>query len=315
VLQVRDALADAAPDVLHLHSFMAGQLGRLPFLKSSSRCAVVYQPHSWNFAAATTRRSLAGLRFLERAAARRTDLVVLNCRDDMAEGVRHGVRARSAVLGIPVALHHFRPPTSSERETARRQLGLDERTVVVSLGALCWQKGQDRLVEAWEEAPVENSQLVLVGGHEGPYLHRLGIDRLRRLAPTEWGRSIIAVGHQTDVRSWLWSADLLMQASRYEDLGIAFGEAMACGVPIVSTRVNGIAEVLMEGDETPAGTVVPQGRVDSLFSACRARVKSPELLMSEGAAARQRALRHFGQTIALENLSAAYLRALDVAGR
>jgi glycosyltransferase involved in cell wall biosynthesis len=106
-----------------------------------------------------------------------------------------------------------------------------------------------------------------------------------------------------------------MQASRYEDLGIAFGEAMACGVPIVSTRVNGIAEVLMEGDETPAGTVVPQGRVDSLFSACRARVKSPELLMSEGAAARQRALRHFGQTIALENLSAAYLRALDVAGR
>ena len=307
--QLNATCAQVRPDVVHLHSFFAGLFGRVPLARLRERAAIVYQPHAWNFDAARLRPSHEMLAQWERFAGRLTDLVVSNCYDEMLEGQRYGVDAAAAIVGVPICTETFSPVTAGQRAANRRTLGLDERRVVLCLASLCWQKGQDRLLAAWEQAPLDNAVLVLVGGAEGPYLRRQGVEYLRKIAPRQWGSTIKAVGHQADARPWLWSADVLIQPSRYEALGVAAAESLACGVPVVSCTVNGAREVIVDGPEHPAGAVVPQGDMDALLAACRQRLDSPGLLERESVAARQRALRLFAVKDVADRLERAYLRA------
>jgi glycosyltransferase involved in cell wall biosynthesis len=300
------------PDVIHLHSFVAGAVGRSPLSRTLAEHAVVYQPHSWNYDAARSRIQAKVLSGWERRAAQRCDVVVVNCADERVEGERHGIRAPTHVVGIPIDTEHFRPVGDADRADRRRSLDLAERRIITCLASLCWQKGQDRLLRAWERAPIEGADLVLVGGAEGPYLRRAAVDALRELAPTQWGRTIHSVGHQDDVLPWLQASDVLAQPSRYEALGVAVAEALACGLPVVTFEVNGAHEAVLSGPEAAAGSVVDQGDVDAFLDACRVRVLG-EGQPGERSAARERALRLFAIDAVIDRVEDAYEHAVALA--
>lgn len=304
---------EVRPDVIHLHSFFGGFLGRVPSSLIGGAAAVVYQPHSWNYDAARHRAQHVGLAAWERWASRRTDVIVVNCLDEKAEGLRNGVRAPIDVVGIPIDTDHFAPGADELQQRERVELGLTADKTLLCLASLCWQKGQDRLVEAWEQSPVDGAVLILVGGSEGPYLRRVDAAALRRLAPSEWGRTIHAVGHQLDVRPWIRAADVLIQPSRYEAMGVAVAEALSCGVPVLTFDVNGAREAIEDGPEPPAGAVVPQGDTAALVEACRARLEDPQRRAREATAARVRALRLFAVDAVADRLEAAYGRAIALA--
>lgn len=301
---VRDlrALVDSLePDVVHLHSFFPGLLGRVRPFRQPNRPAVVYQPHSWAFDAAPTALGRLLVATWERFAARRTDAFVVNCTDELDEGRRHRVTATAHVVGVPVDVRHFRLVSDEERRRVRNELGLDDQRVLVCIGRLSRQKGQDRLVSAWERSPIRGTSLVLVGGGDPePYA---------RLAPTEWGRSIKAVGAVPDVRPWLHAADLAVMPSRYEGQSVGMAEALACGRPVVATRVNGALEAIEDGPEASAGVVVDQHDVGAFLAACRRRLDDPSLLAVETVAARRRAERQFAEHAVLSRVRGAYVQA------
>ncbi len=314
IRQLRQQVRLIEPDVVHLHSFFAGFLGRVPSGFLSPRVAVVYQPHSWNHAAAPNRAAHAALNTWERLAARRTDAIVVNCDDEAREAGDHGIRPEPMVVGLPVDVGRFVPASQAQRAATSDRLGLAGRRVVVCIGALCWQKGQDRLVTAWERDPVPNAVLVLVGGSHGPYLRRQGAEALRVAAPTEWGRSILATGHQDDVRPWLHAADVTVLASRYEGMAVAVAESLCAGVPVVMFDVNGAREAIEDGPEGPAGAVVRQNDTDALLREVRRRLDTPALLSRESEKARRRGVRLFAPEHVMNRLSRAYATASEVAG-
>jgi glycosyltransferase involved in cell wall biosynthesis len=314
VRQLAEAVRRTGPDVVHLHSFFAGVFGRISRGVVPRGVGVVYQPHAWNFAAARGPGSLRAVSGWERWAARRTDVIAVNCEAEAREGRVHGILPDPVVVGFPVDSAAFLPADAATRARTRRELGLGSRRVVVCLGALCWQKGQDLLVAAWERRPPPDSVLVLVGGAGGPYLRRQDVDGLRLSAPHEWGRSILAVGHQADVRPWLQAADVLVQPSRYESMGVAVAEALCSGVPVVTFDVTGAREALLEGAEDAAGTVVPEGDVEALVTALVRRLENPALLELERAAARRRGLRLFEPDGVVPRLEEAYALALRRTG-
>ncbi len=297
VAGLRSVVHEVQPDVVHLHSFFAGLLGRLAPVAPPST-AVVYQPHSWAFDAVRWRALREPVIRWERLADRRTDLVVGNCQDELAEGQRHGVRTPVEVLGLPVDTHRFAPIDPDARVAKRQELGFDDRKVALCVGRLCRQKGQDLLVAAWEQAPVEDTCLVLVGSGDD--------SGLRRLAPRQWGRTIKAVGHQQDVRPWLWAADVLVQPSRYEGQSVAIAEALACGLPVLVSEVNGAREAVESGPQEVAGSVVSQGDMTALLNACRSRIGDPGRLAREAVAARQRAVELFAVPSVLDRVDSAY---------
>ena len=83
-------------------------------------------------------------------------------------------------------------------------------------------------------------------------------------------------------------------------------EAMACGVPVVSTDVGSLQEIVVEGE---SGRLVPARDDGALAAALMELVESPETRRRMGHASRERAVRHFS----VETTMRHYLRAFDLA--
>lgn len=293
--QVASALR---PDVVHLHSFVPGVLGRARRLRSAG--AVVYQPHSFAFEAVPpmAARLVAAT---ERRMARNTDRMVTNCRDEEAEGRSRGIVLPTSVVGLPVDTTHF-APRPSRRASCRRELGLTADFVAVCVGRLSRQKGQTLLAAAWEASPPPGAQLVFVGPGD-PAL-------IAEAAPRTFGESILCAGPQDDVRPWLWAASVAVQPSLYEGQSVAMAEALACGVPVVMTDVNGAREAVAPEHEAPSGAVVGIGELQQLMDELTRRRLEPETLAAEAEAARDRALRLFSPDTVMSRIENVYSEAL-----
>jgi glycosyltransferase involved in cell wall biosynthesis len=302
--ELRQVVRTVSPDVIHLHSYVAGLLGRSPgALPAGSDTPVVYQPHAWSTQVFASRLASRALTMTERMAASRTDMLVANCQDEIDAGKRLGVDIPARGLGVTVDLAHFRPPSEDERRRHRRDLGLDGKRVLLVLGRITRQKGQDLLVAEWESRrPGADHLLLLVGPGDTA--------QLQTLAPTTWGRSIRAVGEPDDVLPWLRSADLLLLPSRYETVGLVVAEAMATGLPVVATAVDGALSTIVAGPAPAAGAVVAAGDMRNLLDEARRRLDDPALRAAESAAGRLRSEQMFRPDVVAGRLETAYRDAI-----
>lgn len=306
--QLRATVRRQRPDVAHLHSAFAGFFGRLPALSGTGRVAVVYQPHAWSVDLFDDARVGRAMRGWERLAARRTDVVVGNCSDELDEGRSLGIHRPAEVIGVPVDPARFHPVDDAERAASRERLGIGARRVLLCLGRVARQKGQDQLVTAWESDPIQDTALLLVGPGDDA--------QLRALAPTQWGLTIHRTGDAADVRPYLWACDLLVLPSRYETVAVVVAEALTCARPVVATQVNGVPMALTDGPGEPAGGVVALADMVALLRECRRRLDDPALLARESVAGPERARRLFAPEVIGDHLERAYARALrEKAGR
>nr|WP_238420831.1 glycosyltransferase [Streptomyces taklimakanensis] len=256
-----------APDLVHTHSAKAGLAGRLAL---RGGVPTVHQPHAWSFDAVDgTAARLA--RSWERLGARWADRVLCVAEDERRRGVRAGVRARWAVVRNGVDTDRFRPADEAARARARAALpALDgvppHAPLVVCVGRLCRQKGQDVLLRAWPSvaARVPEAWLVLVG--DGP--------RRRELGAAARGRVLFA-GAVEDTAPWYAAADAVVLPSRWEGMALVPLEAMACGRPVVVTEVTGAAESLPPG--RAADFAVPPEDPAALAHALTALLVDPRL--------------------------------------
>ena len=268
------------PDLLHLHSAKAGLAGRLA---ARGRVPTVFQPHAWSYEAVSGPAARAAVRW-ERAAARWAERVLCVSEAERASGLRHGVRARWAVVPNGVDTEHFRPPRhrAAVRAALPALAGLDpDAPLVVCVGRLCPQKGQDVLLRAWPAvaARLPQARLVLVG--DGPDHARL----LRAASP-----GVLLAGPAADPLPWYQAADVVVQPSRWEGMALAPLEAMACGRPVVVTDVDGARESLPPADT--AGCVVPPDDPAALAAALLRLLTDPALRTAAGTRAVAHARAH-----------------------
>jgi len=273
------------PDVLHLHSSVAGIGSRLAV---RGRVPTIFQPHAWSFLAVTgAARSVA--RWWERRAARWTDVVVCVSEAERRLGSEAGIRAEWRIVPNGVDLSVFTAASGDDRDAARGRLGLDSRPLVVSVGALRRQKGHDVLLRAWPSvvATVPGARLAIVGD-----------GRERAALEQRAGEGVLFPGFRDDVPTWLAAADVVALPSRWEGMSLVLLEAMARGRSVVTTDVPGAREAVGE-----AGAVVPVEEAAPLALALAERLVDRERAAREGRAARTRVershdLRRVGANIA-----------------
>ncbi len=140
------------------------------------------------------------------------------------------------VLRNGVDLVRFRPP--EDRGALRRRLGL-EGPVLLSVGHLIERKGHDLVIRALSELPAEICLMIAGDGPERPRLEVL----IRERGLEGRVRLLGALPHET-LRDWYGAADCLVLASSREGWANVLLEAMACGTPVVATRVWGTPEVV-----------------------------------------------------------------------
>lgn len=265
-----------APDVVHAHSSKAGLAGRLAV---RGRVPTVFQPHAWSFEA--LEGGAAGrARAWERLAARWSDRILCVSEAERQAGLRAGITARWSVVHNGIDLTRFRPRGAGASTAARAALPAlaavpADAPLVVCVGRLSRQKGQDVLLRAWRSASVRDARLVLVG--DGPYA-----ERLRRDAPP----GVLFAGASAEVRTWIHAADLLVLPSRWEGMALAPLEAMACGVPVLLSDVNGARESLPPG-HAPHCLVPPEDSA-ALAAALTALLADPARRAELGRTAQSR---------------------------
>ncbi len=300
VMELRRAIEEFKPDVMHLHSFMAGFVGRLPVRAKS--VPVVYQPHSWSFDLRDEDGFRRALSAWERFAGRRTDVLVTNCTDEIDEGQSAGVTTEGRVIGVAVDTSLFTQVDEATRQQYRDLLGVKAQHMVLCVGRVARQKGQDLLVAAWEKHHPADSELVLVGPGD--------TTELEALAPTEWGRTIRAVGEDRDVPRWMWACDLVVLPSRYEGTPVVVAEAMSVGRPVVATDVNGVRDIMTLGDLPAAGSIVALGDMRGLLAECERLLNDSGDTANMSTAGRVRAKTLFSPKAVVDRLDAAYVEAI-----
>ena len=150
--------------------------------------------------------------------------------------------------GIDTA--HFIPQPDGMQK--RKELGLQDKKIIISVGRLVHRKGQDKLIEAMPEVlrKIPNAHLLIVG--EGPYKNHLE-KLVNKLSLKE---NITFAGRIMYDRlpSYLSAADLFAMPSRsrffgleVEGLGIVYLEASACGIPVVAGNSGGAPDAVLEG--------------------------------------------------------------------
>ncbi|MCX4966502.1 glycosyltransferase [Streptomyces sp. NBC_00654] len=256
---------ECRPDVVHAHSAKAGLAGRIAV---RGRVPTVFQPHAWSFEAVGGRTADLALKW-ERFGARWADHILCVSESELRTGREAGITARWSVIHNGIDLGHFRPGDPADRRSARASLPLltgvaAGAPLVVCIGRLSRQKGQDVLLRAWRRMRIEGARLVLVG--DGP-------DRDSLLAAAPAG--VLFTGASDDVRPWIHAADVLVLPSRWEGMALAPLEAMACGRPVVMSDVNGARESLPPGDE--AHCIVPPEDPAALAAALTGLLTDPAL--------------------------------------
>lgn len=212
---------------------------------------------------------------------RRLDAVVALTRETAAEAEAFGIPpARIHVLGNGLDTRVFRPVNDTERLLLSHELGLANTKIVLFVGRLSLEKNISGLLRAWALAQtgIEGGwTLVIVG--DGP-LRKALADEARALALES---SVRFVGHQVNIPDWFSSASIYTLTSDREGLSNTMLEAMACGLPMVVTRVSGTSELV---EETGSGRVVPVGDINALASALKELVASKLLRNEMGARSR-----------------------------
>ncbi|MBX6422818.1 glycosyltransferase family 4 protein [Thermosulfurimonas sp. F29] len=178
--------------------------------------------------------------WLERESLRQARRVIANSRLVARQVGEYypGVAEKVEVIYNGVDLERFNPSVRRFRAGVRRELGLSEEDRVLLFAGSDWRrKGLPLLLSALEKLP-ETVKLVVAGG--------------KRLGKRE---RVYYLGPVREIEKLYGAADLFVLPTRYDPFANVVLEALACGLPVITTPENGAAELIREGI---TGYICPQ---------------------------------------------------------
>lgn len=190
---------------------------------------------------------------------------------------------RVSVIHNGVDVERFRPlPGVCWHKRSRHS------PVVMSVGRLVPDKDQETMLRAFASVAAENPRVELHLYGDGPL--RGELERRRGELPAHVARRTHLLPGRLDLERVYPKAFLFALSSLREGLPNVVLEAMASGLPVVSTAVDGVPEVVRPG---VTGLLTPPGDAEALAEAMHGLLRTPELAAGMGRAGRERAERKF----------------------
>jgi glycosyltransferase involved in cell wall biosynthesis len=291
--------------IVHTHSSKAGILGRLA-AKLAGVPVVIHTVHGWSFHEYMPHWQRWFYIRMERLIASMTDTFILVAESDRQKGIQEGI-------GTPDQYHLIRSaipieefdPEKYNREAVRKALGIaSDAPVLGFIGRFSPQKNP----LAWVRiaAIVANRlpacRFLLVGG--GPLRPQVesAVSRLGLAERTVFG------GLRRDIPSMLAGMDVLLMTSAWEGLPRVIPQALCERVPVVASRVDGIAEAILDGE---TGFLRQLDDESGLAEACLSLLENNELRKTMGQRGREFASSHFNLRDMVLRLQELYLALLD----
>ncbi|MEM9281578.1 MAG: glycosyltransferase family 4 protein [Verrucomicrobiota bacterium] len=265
------------PDLVSLHSSKAGAVGRLGLV--GMRVPILYTPHCWSFVDGFPNAKL--FRLLEKALAPLASRIITVCEDERQFGLKRGVGREERVLtihnGVTDPFQNDSPPSKPQRDEG-------EPVRIIMVGRFEQQKNQPLLIRALARLRDLPWKLTFIG--EGPQLQD-GIQLAEQLGIRD---RIHFAGYSNRVVDELQHHDLFALITRWEGFPRSILEAMAAGLPVLTSNVGGSAEAVVEG---LTGHVVPPADEDYLVATLSKMITDRESLTRMGQAGRDRFVSQF----------------------
>ena len=275
-------------DLIHSHYWLSGMVGT-----TLSR--------EWGAPHITTFHTLAKTKMRARAGEREPQLrqdieghvmsvadgIVVSTDEERQDIIRHYDAPPRNIHVIPagVNLKTFQPV---DRDAARAELGIKEERVILYVGRIEPLKGIDILLRAVPMLEYgQGLRVLVVGGNPD---NDVELDRLKSLTvELGIGDLVTFTGSvpQSVLPTYYSAADVFVLPSHSESFGLAPLEAMACGTPVVVSRVGGMKTFVNSGEN---GYLVPWRCPESFAQRLDVLLANPDLREAMGQAARKKAL-------------------------
>ena len=275
-------------DMIHSHYWLSGRVGMALSRK-------------WNVPHATTFHTLAKTKLRARVGEREPQLrqdieaLVMSDSDGIVVSTEEEKRDVISLYNAPphkvevipagVNLEMFSPV---EQDYARHELGIEEENIILYVGRIEPLKGIDILIRAIPLLECANNlRVMVVGGNPGGDTE---MERLKTIAEDLGIRdSVTFTGPvpQDRLPAYYSAADIYVLPSHAESFGLAALEAMACGTPVVVSRVGGLKTFV---DSAETGYLVPWRCPEAFAQRLDMLLANPDLRNAMGNAAREKAL-------------------------
>ena len=281
-LRLRRVMRTGRYDIVHTHSSKAGILGRLA-ARWAGVPVIVHTAHGWGFNDEQPWYVYWLYVVLERVCAPFTGALVVVGAPNRDKGLKLGIGRpdQYRLIRSGIEVQAFRDVRTT-RDEARRRLGLPADAFVVgSVGRLEGQKAPLDLLAAFAPVAAEHPEAHLVYVGEGSWRGELEA----AIARAGLSGRVHLAGLRRDVPELLRAFDVFALASRWEGLPRVFPQAMAAGLPIVATRVDGAPDAVTPGEN---GWLVDVGDTAAMAKVLRALADDPAMARRMGAAGRAR---------------------------
>lgn len=294
IVRLAGKLRDVRPDVLQCHLVRANLYGRLAARLANVPVVVntVHNEEEYFSSPALPSRMARCAEFQTQSYVSAFVAVSKASRAAYSQAMRIPLeKIRVIYSGVDMSTM---APRRSQRD-CRNSLGLPNGVpLIVSVGRLHPQKNYAMLVRCAAAIKAHQPTAVFAVAGDGP--ERGNLVQMARDLDVE--SSFKVLGRIDDVQALVSSADVFVLSSCYEGLPLVLLEAMAQGIPCVSTDIGGVSEVNIAGSPC---TLIPSGDQDALVGELLRLIGDMNMRETQGQLARQVARRWFSSEVMMRS--------------
>ncbi|MDX2360488.1 MAG: glycosyltransferase [Crocinitomicaceae bacterium] len=254
--KLKQIIEEFKPDIVHTHASKAGALGR----KAAAACNVpiiIHTFHGHVFHSYFGRVKTSIFKAIEKNLAKKSDAIIAISNIQKNELTQeHKICSADKVRVVPLGfdLQSFHDKRISERENTRKKYGIEPDEIAIGIiGRLAPIKNHDYFLDVIEQVfdqADEKIKCFIVG--DGPERESI-ILRVNEINK-KGNNSIQLTSWISDIGTFNAGMDLICLTSKNEGTPVSLIEAQAGGIPVVTTEVGGVKDIVLEGE---TGFIVP----------------------------------------------------------
>ncbi|MDD2983217.1 MAG: glycosyltransferase [Crocinitomicaceae bacterium] len=257
-LRIKEIIKEFKPDIVHTHASKAGALGR----KAAHACRVpiiIHTFHGHVFHSYFGKAKTYVYKTIERNLAKKsTGIVAISEQQKQELSQIHKICSENKIKVIPLGfdLEKFRINLAADKIETRKEYNLAEDEIAIAIvGRLAPIKNHSLFLEVAKNILAKGEKKIrffIVGDGE----LKTEISTVANQINNEFGEKIILTSWIKDVNKFNAGMDIICLTSNNEGTPVSLIEAQASNIPVVTTDVGGIRDIVLEGK---TGFIVPKG--------------------------------------------------------